>query len=147
MQAVIDSKFQFLYGSIGSFNFLSLIICGTPFQFLYGSIGSGKIKFVAVVTVISIPIWFDWKINPALCHNSAIQFQFLYGSIGSLEVYGEFPAPHLFQFLYGSIGSYPLTSPIKGLKEFQFLYGSIGSEGCPSSSESLFNFNSYMVRL
>ena len=77
-------KFQFHYGSIGRWFAPYANVLQFIFQFHYGSIGSQDQPLAVVMqTLISIPLWFDWKES---CHKrlcvSAI-FQFHYGSIGS----------------------------------------------------------------
>ncbi len=56
--------FQFQYGSIGRrFNHFAIYFQHS-FQFQYGSIGSVmRLKFKVCLTVVSIPVWFDWKFS------------------------------------------------------------------------------------
>tara|TARA_B100000929_G_scaffold289742_1_gene281189 strand:+ start:1350 stop:1643 length:294 start_codon:yes stop_codon:yes gene_type:complete len=55
------------------------------FQFLYGTIGSlEQILKKHSCSAISIPVWYDWKIDTVKHHFTFVVFQFLYGTIGSL---------------------------------------------------------------
>ncbi len=60
--ALLSSKFQFLYGTIGRIQIALAEADVYTFQFLYGTIGSIRVKLSAV---------------------SIYTFQFLYGTIGS----------------------------------------------------------------
>src|SRR5690606_19423519 len=55
-------------------------------------------------SIISIPIWCDWKKETVKNQDQDFSFQFLYGAIGSCCVcwFGSYCL--LFQFLYGAIG-------------------------------------------
>jgi len=58
-----DELFQFHFGSIGSL-FARLFMLSTfMFQFHFGSIGSGNLTAGEYVYLVSIPLWFDWKLT------------------------------------------------------------------------------------
>ncbi len=140
--------FQFHFGSIGSSNgfgtsalqfscFNSTLVrlevtsinnrrMLSVFQFHFGSIGRIN-DFVnsPEITVVSIPLWFDWKYHSNLSVDKITMFQFHFGSIGSNKQYLFYHLSILFQFHFGSIGRLFIARP----------------------KSSLFRFNSTLVRL
>ncbi len=69
-QAFQDAiSFQFQYGSIGSLFLVLRPMFFSVFQFQYGSIGS-LVYFSEIREsyIVSIPVWFDWKIRLLSCY-------------------------------------------------------------------------------
>ncbi len=98
----------------------------TKFQFLYGAIKS-KLPL--------IPLIFSTR------------FQFLYGAIKSFVEVWKGINTTSFQFLYGAIKREERESGAKKVYLFQFLYGAIKRSIFAVVCESIYYFNSYMVRL
>ncbi len=60
---------------------------------------------------VSIPLWFDWKVQTCAEGLSWIcLFQFHFGSIGSHLLWSMSPLSITFQFHFGSIGSFNLLT-------------------------------------
>ena len=118
--------------------------------------------------MVSIPLWFDWKIEVAYLQLKPYAFQFHFGSIGRLVVSKIFNSTHVsiplwfdwklciiwnhflpvvFQFHFGSIGSITDAPEFSTAQEFQFHFGSIGRKLNPGCPIHLHGFNSTLVRL
>ena len=124
------SIFQFQFGSIGSWPSKVNTSTSNSFQFQFGSIGSLRKSAKRLdTTFISIPVWFDWKLNSEeLTVEISSLFQFQFGSIGrtwtihqtirqvgiSIPVWFDWKQlaeveknlKNIFQFQFGSIGSW-----------------------------------------
>ena len=76
--------FQFHYGTIGSISILLRSVSGKKFQFHYGTIGRTASERIKYFSVISIPLWYDWKLLLCRLNSRLDLFQFHYGTIGSI---------------------------------------------------------------
>jgi len=97
--------FQFHFGSIGSEALNPSSPTSFAFQFHFGSIGSSLEHHRALLSQVSIPLWFDWKsgFDKKILFLSTFQFHF--GSIGSQSKHISKHTGTQFQFHFGSIGS------------------------------------------
>ncbi len=118
------------------------------FQFLYGAIGSLILLPYVLRTLISIPLWCDWKSLACACPSKV--FTYFNSSMVRLEVSPAISLQQSIEYI-----SIPLWCDWKDIcrtihyeiLQFQFLYGAIGSQLVKAHLMILINFNSSMVRL
>ena len=98
-------------------------------------------------SIISIPLWYDYKRVPLTINEVFVSFQFHYGTIITNLQRTGYDAIFLFQFHYGTIitpkGFKGLTKTLR----FQFHYGTIITAIMTVIKTGEEYFNSTMVRL
>ncbi len=120
--------FQFHFGSIGSSVRKLTPESGSMFQFHFGSIGSLPVFLLLLLLLVSIPLWFDWKLCECnreycfCCFNSTLvrleeqlNKVICYWEIVSIPLWFDWKTADtrhqsfhlLFQFHFGSIGREP----------------------------------------
>jgi len=95
-------------------------------------------------SLVSIPLWDDWKRQSRFFERSENAFQFHYGMIGSFSDDWKLSTCVEFQFHYGMIGSHCRRSVCGFKDKFQFHYGMIGSLRLHQFRQEYICFNSTM---
>ena len=95
-------------------------------------------------SLVSIPLWDDWKNLPSAMSGISKMFQFHYGMIGREELDSILVDITLFQFHYGMIGRLAVMSVSSLSPMFQFHYGMIGRKRWLKGKRFGESFNSTM---